>query len=303
MGVYVREMVMDLARYQPRVAVLADPGDDSAVRGVADALAATLGLERVNLRQSVAFDVLLGVTASGLDLRVVREAAGRLPEAFRTIAGGRPVRVDLASLDTTSGPGRRLNQPLFKAVGIRKGDPYRPRVADLTAGYGGDAYLLAMAGCEVVACERHPVVRAVLEDAVRRVKVGAGVAIRVMPPMFSSEAQRSAPGGERATAAEDAPDSEKTLRCASRLNDPAEVMYLDPMFPGAADRRAAEKKPMRLLRLLVGEDEDAGELFERAMAARPRRVVVKRPHGAPPLGPDPVTSHAGKAVRWDVYVP
>ncbi len=40
---------------------------------------------------------------------------------------------------------------------------------------------------------------------------------------------------------------------------------------------------MRLCRLLVGDDEDAAELFEAARRAGSSRVVVKRPRGAPDL--------------------
>ncbi len=63
---------------------------------------------------------------------------------------------------------------------------------------------------------------------------------------------------------------------------------------------------MRVLRRLVGEDDDAGELLAAAIGAATRRVVVKRPSGAAPLGAGeggagPVSSHGGAAVRYDVY--
>ena len=80
-----------------------------------------------------------------------------------------------------------------------------------------------------------------------------------------------------------------------------DVVYLDPMYP--LGRKTAERKAMKVLRRVVGDDEDAGELFDAAMGAATRRVVVKRPARAAPLGDKPVHSHEGKGVRYDVYVP
>ncbi len=271
--------MVDALQYEPRIAVLADPGGDGALLERAEAVARGLGLERVNLRQTAAFDVVVGVTREGLDLRVPPEAVARLPAAFAGITGGRPVRIELTALDTASGPGRRLGQPLYKAVGIRKGDLFRPRVADLTAGYGEDSYLLASVGCRVTAVERHPVVAALLEDAVRRAgEADPGLAERLVAIHADGSALCQPIGGVE-----------------------VDVVYLDPMFPGGSSRKAAERKPMRLLRLLVGKDADAGRLFEAAMASGARRVVVKRPASAPPLGGGIVASHGGKAVRWDVH--
>jgi 16S rRNA (guanine1516-N2)-methyltransferase len=52
----------------------------------------------------------------------------------------------------------------------------------------------------------------------------------------------------------------------------------------------------------VGDDPDAGELFEAACRAARKRVVVKRQLHAPPLGPDPDTTRRGTRVRYDVYL-
>jgi hypothetical protein len=96
-----------------------------------------------------------------------------------------------------------------------------------------------------------------------------------------------------------------------------DVVYLDPMFPGAAARKTAERKPLRVLRRLVGDDSDAAELFHWALHVARKRVVVKRPMKAPSLGVgwvervsernppssiDPDIVFKGKGVRYDVYV-
>jgi 16S rRNA (guanine1516-N2)-methyltransferase len=81
-----------------------------------------------------------------------------------------------------------------------------------------------------------------------------------------------------------------------------DVIVMDPMFPQG--RRAAERKPMRVLRMLAGDDEDADALLAAALAAGVHRVAVKRPLHAPPLdaGRAPGVVHKGKAVRFDVYI-
>jgi 16S rRNA (guanine1516-N2)-methyltransferase len=80
-----------------------------------------------------------------------------------------------------------------------------------------------------------------------------------------------------------------------------EVVYLDPMYP-LRGKTALPKKEMRLLRRLVGDDEDAGELFNAAARVARDRVVVKRTPRAPPLAPKPSISCRGKLARYDVYL-
>ena len=47
--------------------------------------------------------------------------------------------------------------------------------------------------------------------------------------------------------------------------------------------------------------ENKEHLFEAAFAATTKRVVVKSPDYAPPLGGKPSESFAGKLLRYDVY--
>ena len=52
----------------------------------------------------------------------------------------------------------------------------------------------------------------------------------------------------------------------------------------------------------MGEDGDAGGLFEAAMQRAVRRVVVKRHLHADPISQAaPTVTHRGKSVRYDVY--
>lgn len=78
------------------------------------------------------------------------------------------------------------------------------------------------------------------------------------------------------------------------------VVYLDPMFP-AKRKDAATKKKLQLLESPCANED---QLMHAALAARPRKVVVKRPLKGPFLaGKKPSSSLAGKVVRYDVYVP
>ena len=58
-----------------------------------------------------------------------------------------------------------LSQPLIKSVGF-KGRPLE--VLDLTAGFGKDAFLLALAGCRVTALEREKSIFRLLKTALQK---------------------------------------------------------------------------------------------------------------------------------------
>ena len=87
------------------------------------------------------------------------------------------------------------------------------------------------------------------------------------------------------------------------LPEPPDVVYLDPMFP-ARTKSAAVKKKFQLLHHLEQPCEEEEALVAAALAAQPRKVVIKRPaKGALLAGMKPSYSVAGKAVRYDVLVP
>ena len=215
------------------------------------------------------------------DLHLLLAKSGRLElrvnAAGDPLAGGRNVAADLLGLDVSSPAGRKLGTPLFKAVGIRKGDAFRPHVIDATAGLGEDAWLLAAQGCRIDAVEANPVVHALLRDALRRAAEGGAAEIAERITLHRGRAQDVLAGRT------------------------ADAVALDPMFPPG--RKTAEKKPMKLLRRLAGDASDEASLFAAARATGARRVVVKRPRLAPPLVPEPEPTHRfiGKALRFDLY--
>ena len=159
----------------------------------------------------------------------------------------------------------------------------RPLVVDATAGLGRDGFLLAAAGFRVVLCERNPVVAALLRD---------GLARAALLPRTAAIAARI-----RLIAADFADGLEQ-------LSERPAVIYLDPMFPPRS-KSAKVKQELQLLQLLEGTgngESDAARLLQTALAAGPRKVVVKRPLKGPALaGPAPSHVLRGKAVRFDVY--
>ena len=217
-------------------------------------------------------DLLLESTAEGLRLAVLRA-----PEHDPQLAEGLPLCIDLDKLDTTSSMGRSLKQPILKAVGIKKGNPHRPRVLDATAGLGEDACLLARFGCAVTCLEQHPVIHALLKDAFARASLDLQTLNTNALEFLALNPQSPTPNAH-------------------------EIVYLDPMFP--AERRAKERKPLRMLRWLLADTAATDEpaLLKAALTHATRRVVVKRPKHAPPLADrEPPVTHKAAAVRYDVY--
>jgi 16S rRNA (guanine1516-N2)-methyltransferase len=86
------------------------------------------------------------------------------------------------------------------------------------------------------------------------------------------------------------------------LETPPDCIYLDPMFPPKRKKSALAKKAMVILRDLLGDDTDKDQLFTAALQAAGKRVVVKSPDDAEPLGGKPNESFSGKLVRYDIYL-
>jgi 16S rRNA (guanine1516-N2)-methyltransferase len=170
------------------------------------------------------------------------------------------------------------NQPLAKAIGLKDAPPF---VIDATAGLGTDSLVLASLGCRVRSFERSETVFSLLQDGHAR--------LQAIEPDLAS----------RMT-------FENVDACAAlaSLSEKPDVVYLDPMYPDDGRAKSAlPKKTMQMFRRLLDGDEDADELWEVAMRAAKKRVVVKRPVHAPPLGTrKPNQSFEGKTARFDLYL-
>ncbi len=169
-----------------------------------------------------------------------------------------------------------FSQHLARACGINKNN--KPFIIDATTGLATDAFILASLGCEIICVERNALLVELITDALERAK-------KIIPETIA-----------HITLVHD--DAKNFLKNTSHKPN---IIYLDPMYPHR-NKSALVKKEMRILRELVGNDEDASELFAIAFATTKNRVVVKRHRLANAIvEKKPTFSLVGKNCRFDVY--
>jgi len=175
------------------------------------------------------------------------------------------------------GGGR--GQALPKAVGMKKG--HTPTIIDATAGLGSDAFLLASLGAKVTLIERSPEMYKILQDGLKRAHDAGGDVAEVVSRMTLLLG-----------------DAKVLLPTLS-----AEVIVVDPMHP-PRKKSALVKNEMRLIREIVGPDDDANDLMKVALATAQKRVVLKWPLRAAPMEGIISCSHqiTGKTTRHDVFL-
>ena len=202
------------------------------------------------------------------------------PEGLSLSDGKNTVRGDFTRLLPRVRRGNLSRELLVRAVKVKGiGEPL---VVDATAGLGEDSFLLAAAGCRVLLFEYDPVIFALLSDALERAK---------RDPETAPIASRMAlfPGD--------------SIPALPTLTPHPDVVLLDPMFPERT-KSALVKKKFQLLHQLERPCENERALFDAALAAHPKRVVIKRPAKGPYLaGVKPSYSLSGSAVRFDCVVP
>lgn len=180
----------------------------------------------------------------------------------------------------------RARQPLAKAAGLatmtrRLG--HMPAIVDATGGLGQDAWFLAALGAPVTIIERHPVLHALLNDALKRALV----------------APASADIARRLTlVADDAVDWLKR-------HEPTPIVHLDPMYPERR-QKADSRKGAQFLHALAGPDSGNEYLLKAALAHASARVFVKRPKGAEAIVGDAEFTGQRSTVtapntRYDIY--
>lgn len=171
------------------------------------------------------------------------------------------------------------NELIAKAIGWKKDVVLR--VFDATAGLGKEAFLMAAMGCDVTLFERNPTVYALLQE---------GITEGLTDPFNASIIARM----------------QLIQGCAIDYFNhaeftPPDVIYCDPMFEPRI-KSAAVKKEMQFLQQVVGQDQDAIQLIEHAFQIALKRLVVKRPHYAPPLKASPDLVFKARSHRFDVYL-
>ncbi|WP_374088725.1 class I SAM-dependent methyltransferase [Methylomicrobium lacus] len=191
-------------------------------------------------------------------------------------AGGLTVEIEPRAGEQRSWPAPKQG-PLAQALGRKT-----KTVIDATTGWGQDALHIYRMGYELTCLERSPVMAALLADGFKRLQEldwmqRLGLA---SPTLIQGNA----------------------IDILANLDSQPDCIYIDPMFPPKRKKSALAKKSMRVLRDLLGDDTDKSQLFDAALSATGKRVVVKSPDYAEPLGGKPTESFQGKLLRYDVYL-
>ncbi len=239
----------------------------------AQMLAAKLGLPLVEPQSfSSQYDYLLLATCDHLELR--QNSKSKVS----------PIMIDFLSKELRNRLRslNKKNELIAKAVGLGR-IKKAITILDATAGFGTDAFILASLGCKVVMLERSPIIYCLLVDALQRLKNCA------YPQAGSMQAYQI--------------DACYYLALVVRgVYDKPEVIYLDPIYP-QDERTALNKRAMRILRDLVGDDLDADQLLDLSLKSAVKRVVVKRPKLASYLGGvKPTLQFFGSSSRYDIYL-
>lgn len=191
-------------------------------------------------------------------------------------SGFKPMIIDFASGKLAYRQHHLQHELILRACGTKE-KLGKKWIVDLTAGLGRDALLLASAGHRVLMIERSPILAALLEDALKRLGPHTDLDLELIFTDASIWLKQT--------------DHEKP-----------DIIYCDPMHP-SRQKSALVKKEMRIIRDLVGEDEDSDELLMLAIQSAKEKVIVKRPRLAPPLGGlSPHHQYLGTAARFDVYL-
>lgn len=170
---------------------------------------------------------------------------------------------------------------LARALGLKQNTPVK--IIDATAGLGRDSFILASLGFDVTLLERSPIIQVLLEDALKRAEADPTVSL-IASRMHLVQG-----------------DAIAWLKQLTPEHRPS-LIYLDPMFPERV-KSAQVKKEMIIFQDIIGEDPDAEQLLETALACATQRVVIKRPRLAESLGHrKPSFSMAGSSNRFDIYL-
>lgn len=187
------------------------------------------------------------------------------------------------TVDIEPRPGEQHSYPapkkdlLAQAVGKKT-----ISIVDATTGWAQDSLSLFRMGYQMTCIERSAIMAALIEDGFERLAQKNWVQKRQLKPPTLLVGN--------------------AIELLGNLPQQPDCIYLDPMFPQKRKQSAATRKSMSILRDILGDDLDRQALFDAAMQASGRRVVVKSPDYAEPLGGKPSESYQGKLLRYDVYL-
>jgi 16S rRNA (guanine1516-N2)-methyltransferase len=190
--------------------------------------------------------------------------------------GGLVVDFDVRSEQQRSWPAPRKG-PLAQAIGRKT-----RTVVDATTGWGKDSFYIFRMGYDLHCIERSAIMVELLKDGLQRLSQQSWmITLGIIPPRLLAG---------------------NAIELLPKLEPKPDCIYLDPMFPPKRKKSALARKSMLIMRGFLGSDDDREELFNAAIMAAGKRVVVKCPDYAEPLGGKACESFAGKLVRYDVYL-
>lgn len=187
------------------------------------------------------------------------------------------------AVDIEPRPGEQRSRPAPKEGALAKALGRKTRtVVDATTGWGQDSLSIFRMGYDLLCMERSPVMAELLADGFSRLaQLDWMQKLKLQAPrLLTGDAIELLPG----------------------LESRPDCIYIDPMFPPKRKKSALSRKSMVVLHDLVGGDQDKDLLFAVALKAAGKRVVVKSPDYAEPLGGKPNESFQGKLLRYDVYL-
>ena len=217
-------------------------------------------------------------------------------------------------------PGKLEHELLVRASKNKDFDAPTPLAFDLTAGLGEDSIILAAAGFKVRMYERDPLIGALLEDSLSRIKNVASLLSHSSSSSSHSPASPFSPHSfDSLSLPSSITDEDVTIltECASRmsvrledsinalsspLTERPDIVLLDPMFP-EKQKNSLSKKKLQILQMISPPCPDENELLHAALSARPKKIIIKRPLKGPFLGgKTPTYSISGKLIRFDCIV-
>lgn len=239
-------------------------GDDERDASLAEHLA----LELLDLQQALADEGEIYLT--------YRDGCLKLLDRQTLKKGGLTVDIEPRPGEQHSYPAPKKDL-LAQAVGKKT-----LSIVDATTGWAQDSLALFRMGYQISCIERSPIMTALIQDGFERLAQKDWVKNRQLTPptLLIGNA----------------------IELLGKLPEKPDCVYLDPMFPQKRKQSAATRKSMAILRDILGDDFDRQALFDAAMQAAGRRVVVKSPDYAEPLGGKPSESYQGKLLRYDVYL-
>ncbi len=170
-------------------------------------------------------------------------------------------------------------EALVRAMGLKSHT--QPRIVDTTAGLARDSFLLATLGFNVQLIERSPIIHALVNDGIQR-----GLQNETLSPIVSRLHLIQS----------------DAIVWLKNIAEKPDIIYLDPMFP-ERKKSALSKLDMRIFHDIAGDDLDADQLLQQALACASQRVVVKRPRLARELlDLKPTYTLDGSSSRFDIYI-